>query len=79
MLRAMAFLISTVFFLVIYTQIVAPAIEQVSNSVQSVSAPGISFQLIDTALFVGLPLVLLGGTIVVMFVIATGLRGTSLR
>jgi hypothetical protein len=79
MLRAMAFLVSTVFFLVIYTQLVAPALETVSTSVQSVSAPGISFDLIDTALFVGLPLILLGGTIVVMFVVATGLRGTSLR
>ena len=79
MLRAMAFLVSTVFFLAIYVTVVAPAIEQVSNSVQAVSAPGISFSMIDTALFVGLPLILLGGTIVVLFVVATGLRGTSLR
>jgi len=79
MLRAMVFLITITFFLVIYTTIVAPALEMVSTSVQSVSAPGISFDLIDTALFVGLPLILLGGTIVVLFVVATGLRGTSLR
>jgi len=79
MLRAMAFLVSMVFFLTIYITIVAPAIEQVSIAVQATSAPGISFSMIDTALFVGMPLVLLGGIILVLFVVATGLRGTSLR
>jgi septum formation protein len=33
----------------------------------------------DPTALVGLPLILLGGTIVVLFVVATGLRGTSLR
>jgi len=49
----------------------------VSSAIQAESAPGIPFALFDTALFVGLPLILLGGTLVLMFVIATGLRGTS--
>jgi hypothetical protein len=78
MLRAIAFLISMVFFLVIYAFVLAPALEIVSSSVQAASQPGIPFASIDTALFVGLPLILLGGVILVVFVIATGIRGTSL-
>jgi hypothetical protein len=77
MLRAMGYMVTIVFFLSVYVTVLAPAIEQVSSAIQAESAPGISFGLIDTALFVGLPLILLGGTLVLMFVIATGLRGTS--
>jgi len=77
MLRAMGYMVTIVFFLSVYVTVLAPAIEQVSSAIQAESAPGISFELIDTALFVGLPLILLGGTLVLMFVIATGLRGTS--
>jgi hypothetical protein len=77
MLRAMGYMITIVFFLSVYVTVLAPAIEQVSGAIQAESAPGISFALIDTALFVGLPLILLGGTLVLMFVVATGLRGTS--
>jgi hypothetical protein len=75
----MVFMVTIVFYLVIYVTILAPAIEQVSKSIQAVSSPGVPFDLIDTALFVGFPLILLGGTLIVMFVVATGLRGTSLR
>jgi len=78
MLRAIGFLTSMTFFVVIYAFILAPALEIVSNSLQAASAPGISFANIDTVLFVGMPLGLLGGMILVVFVIATGLRGTSL-
>jgi hypothetical protein len=78
MLRAIAFLITMVFFLVIYAFVLAPALEIVSSSVQAASQPGIPFASIDTVLFVGLPLILLGGVILVVFVIATGIRGTSL-
>jgi hypothetical protein len=78
MLRAIAFLISMLFFLVIYAFVLAPALEIVSNSLQAASAPGIPFASFNTALFVGLPLILMGGIILVVFVIATGIRGTSL-
>jgi len=77
MLRAMGYMVTIVFFLSVYVTVLAPALEQVSSAIQAESAPGIPFALFDTALFVGLPLVLLGGTLVLMFVIATGLRGTS--
>jgi TRAP-type C4-dicarboxylate transport system permease small subunit len=78
MLRAIGFLVSMVFFLTIYGFVLAPALEKVSSSVQAASAPGIPFGIFNTVLFVGMPLVLLGGVILVVFVIATGIRGTSL-
>jgi hypothetical protein len=80
MLRLIQFMVAMVFFLVLYITTLAPAIERVSSAIRSVNGPAAvgDFALIETALFVGLPLVFLGGIILIVFVAASGLRGTSI-
>jgi len=86
MLRTLAnikFLTVMVFFLVLMVTVLL--IEQIAATVVPLQPSGESANLaitgvIDTtltAVFVGMPLVLLGGVILVSFVIAGGLRGTS--
>lgn len=82
MLRAIKFVTATVFFLVLYITTLAPAIEDVSNSLQTVNGgagPLDMWGAVETALFLGMPLVLLGGVILIGFVIAFGIRGTSFQ
>lgn len=79
MLGNIRFLVAMVFFLVLYITTLAPAIERVSSSIQDVAGPAAvgSYSQVETTLFVGLPLVFLGGIILIVFVVAAGLRGTS--
>ena len=78
MLRAMGYLVTVVFFLVTYVTVVAPALEQVTDSITAVDNTGlIAYDGVLTALFYGMPMLLLGGVILVVFVVATGIRGTS--
>lgn len=82
MLRVIKFVVATVFFLVLYVTTLAPAIEDVSNSLQTVNdgaGPLTMWGAVESALFVAMPLLLLGGVILVGFVIAFGLRGTSFQ
>jgi hypothetical protein len=89
MLRTLSnikFLTVMVFFLVLMVTVLLPVIEQVAAVViplqpetgESSSLPitGVIDSTL-TAVFVGMPLVFLGGIILVSFVIAGGLRGTS--
>jgi hypothetical protein len=88
MLRTLSnikFLTVMVFFLVLMVTVLLPVIEQIAATVIPLQPSGESVNLaitgvIDTtltAVFVGMPLVFLGGIILVSFVIAGGLRGTS--
>jgi uncharacterized membrane protein len=82
MLRTVKFVVAMSVFLVLYITTVAPAIESVSSSIQSVNGntgPLSMWGSVETALFVGLPLVMLGGIILVGFIVAVGLRGTSFQ
>ena len=79
------FLAVMVFFVVVRVTVLLPVIEQIANTVVPLqpSGDGVTLAItgvIDTtltAVFVGMPLVFLGGIILVSFVIAGGLRGTS--
>jgi len=80
MLGGIRFVIASTFFIIAYLTILAPAIDSVSNSVQSVdSTNGIAIsQTLETVLFVGMPLIFVGGILVVVFLVAAGgRRGTS--
>jgi len=78
MIRPMGYLVTVVFFLVVYVTLVAPALEQVTDAVTAVDSTGlIAYDGVLTALFYGMPLLLLGGVLLVLFVVATGIRGTS--
>lgn len=79
-LNTMKFTLAMMFFLVLYVTALAPAIEIVANTVSGLQPadPVItSLPAIETALFLGMPLLLLGGTLVTLFVVASGLRGSS--
>jgi len=79
MLSNIRFLVAMIFFLVLYVTTLAPAIERVSSAIQDVGGPAAvgSYSQVETTLFVGLPLVFLAGIILIVFVVAAGLRGTS--
>lgn len=79
-LQNIQFLVVMTFFLVLMVTVLLPTIELITNTIvplmpdnQAISG----IPAILTAVFVGMPLVLLGGTVLVGFVIAAGLRGTS--
>lgn len=84
----MQFLVAMTFFLALMITTVMPAIELIAQTVlpiMSSSGDGAAGSLaisgvIDTtltAVFVGMPLMLLGGIVLVVFIVGTGLRGTS--
>jgi hypothetical protein len=81
MLRTIRFVVAMTFFLIIYVTTLAPAIEDTSTAVQAADSGGPlgMYGSVETALFVGLPMVMLGGILVIGFVIAVGIRGTSFR
>jgi hypothetical protein len=79
MLGNLKFLVGMVFFTVLYVTTVAPALESVSADIKGVGGPGTVaiIETIETALFIGLPLVFVVGILLVGFVSASGLRGSS--
>lgn len=81
MFSTIRFVIATVFFLVIFAYVLAPALSQVTDALQGLmisdgAATGVIGSM-ETVLFLGMPLVMLGGVLLIGFVAATGLRGTS--
>lgn len=81
MFSTIRFVIGTVFFLVIFGYALAPALSQVTDALQGLmisdgAATGVIGRM-ETVLFLGMPLVMLAGVMVIGFVVATGLRGTS--
>jgi hypothetical protein len=82
MFRTIKLVVAMSVFLVLYVTTIAPAIEDVSSSIQTINGntgPLSMWGSVETALFVGLPLVMLGGIILVGFIVAVGLRGTSFQ
>lgn len=81
MFRATKLLVGMVFFLVVYAGVLVPALQRVSSSISGMTPtggvdPGI-IGTTETVLFLGLPLLFLGGIILVVALIAVGIRGTS--
>ena len=80
MMRAIQFTIASTFFIIVYLTLLAPGLDLVSNTIQGVdNTGGISiYGTLETVLFLGMPLIFIGGIIVVVFAIAAGgRRGTS--
>jgi len=81
MLSTIRFVVATTLFLVLFGFVLAPALNTVSDNIEgSMETSGPLVGLIadvETALFLGMPLLLLGGILLVGFVVASGLRGTS--
>jgi hypothetical protein len=79
MLGNIKFLVAMAFFTVLYVTTVAPALESVAADIKSVGGASTVaiIEGIETALFVGLPLVFVVGIVLVTFVSASGLRGSS--
>jgi hypothetical protein len=73
----------TMFLLVLFGFVLAPALQTVITELTSVMASSaLTTSVIGrttTFLFIGLPLLLLGGALVAAFFVAVGLRGTSFR
>jgi len=83
MLRMVRFATLTTFLLVLFAFILAPALQTVISELTSVMASSsLTSSVIGnttTFLFIGMPLLLLGGALVATFFVAVGLRGTSFR
>jgi|AKVG01.1.fsa_nt_gi hypothetical protein len=79
MLGNIKLLVALVFGIVLYSFTLAPALETTINAIRTATGtPEVgSFARVETALFVGLPLVFVVGIILVVFVAAAGLRGSS--
>lgn len=81
MLRTLRFVVAMVFFLVVFVGVIAPALSQFSSAMEgAMISDGALTGVIattETVLFLGMPLVMLGGVILIGFVVASGLRGTS--
>jgi hypothetical protein len=81
MFRATRLLVAMVFFLVVYVGVVAPALERVSSQLSGLTPnagvdPGV-IGTTETVIFLGMPLLFLGGIILLVALIAVGIRGTS--
>ena len=84
MLPLIRYMFVTIVFLIIYITVVAPPLAAVTNRLSIVNDPsgGVSTSVIgnlETVIFVGLPLILLAGIIIIGFIFAFGIRGTSVR
>jgi len=73
----------TIIFLIIYITIVAPPLAAVTDRLSAANpSDGVVTGVIgnlETVIFVGLPLLLLAGIILIGFIFAVGIRGTSIR
>jgi len=83
MLRLIRYMFVTIIFLIVYITIVAPPLAAVTDRISAANpSNGVVTGVIgdlETVIFVGLPLVLLAGIILIGFIFAVGIRGTSLR
>jgi len=83
MLPLIRYMFVTIIFLIIYITIVAPPLAAVTDRISAANpSNGVVTGVIgdlETVIFVGLPLVLLAGIILIGFIFAVGIRGTSLR
>jgi len=83
MLPLIRYMFVTIIFLIIYITIVAPPLAAVTDRISAANpSNGVVTGVIgdlETVIFVGLPLLLLAGIILIGFIFAVGIRGTSLR
>jgi len=82
MLGTVRFLMAMIIFLIIYITLLAPALDTAVTALAGQHPENAAFggyAAVETALFVGMPLVMVGGIILVGFIVAFGLRGTSFR
>lgn len=80
MLNVVRYVTALLVFLVIYVTVLAPVLSQLTGSLQSATPQGPLSGIIDpleTAMYVGMPLVLAAGVLLIGFIIAVGIRGTS--
>jgi len=80
MLNVVRYVTALLVFLLIYVTVLAPVLSQLTGSLQSATTQGPLSGIIDpleTAMFVGMPLVLAAGVLLIGFIIAVGIRGTS--
>lgn len=83
MFRASRLLIAMTFVLVIYAGILAPAFQKVIKSLEPlIPSSGVDTGIVgttETVMFLGIPLIFGGGIVLVFFLIAVRLRGTSFQ
>jgi len=83
MLRMVRFATVTTFILVLFAFVLGPALQRVISELTGVmSSSSLTSSVIGnttTFLFIGMPLLLLGGALVAAFFVAVGIRGTSFR
>jgi len=83
MLPLIRYMFVTILFLIVYITIVAPPLAAVTDRISAANpSNGVVTGVIgdlETVIFVGLPLLLLAGIILIGFIFAVGIRGTSLR
>jgi hypothetical protein len=83
MLPLIRYMFVTIVFLIIYITIVAPPLANLTSAISTANqgntvAVGVIGNL-ETVIYIGLPLVLLAGVILIGFIFAFGIRGTSVR
>jgi len=83
MLRMVRFATVTTFLLVLFAFVLAPPLQSVISELQAAfNSSGLTGSVIGRTtsfLFIGMPLLLLGGALVAAFFVAVGIRGTSFR
>jgi len=83
MLPLIRYMFVTILFLIVYITIVAPPLAAVTDRISAANpSNGVVTGVIgdlETVIFVGLPLILLAGIILIGFIFAVGIRGTSFR
>lgn len=83
MFRVIKYVLTMAFILVVFATTLAPALQRVITTLQSVMVSNDSTSTVisntETFLFIGMPLLFIGGALVLAFFVAVGLRGTSFR
>lgn len=83
MLPLIQYMFVTIIFLIIYITIVAPPLANLTGAISTANegntvAEGVIGNM-ETVIYIGMPLVLLAGVILIGFIFAFGIRGTSVR
>jgi len=82
MIRVIRYVVALIVFLVVYITVLAPVLSQITAALQTATPAGPLSGVVDpleTAIFVGMPLILAAGVLIIGFVVAVALRGTSVR
>lgn len=83
MFRVIKYVLTTSFILVVFATTLGPALQRVITELQTVMVSnGQTDSVIgstETVLFLGMPLLFIGGAVVLAFFVAVGIRGTSFR